>query len=159
MADSLTTEVIHPSLEPPLTDSSLQEPPLLAEDPVLADMKQAEEQYHQFRARWQRQAADLMTAQAQVADLEEQHRQLAFSLDVARRQAEHERRQAERQRVRAEKLAEIIKDLHRAIFSGNIYDLVLRACLTITGSTRGLYLTTRGKDEPLQIRAVVDVDG
>ena len=73
-------------------------------------------------------------------------------------QLEREHRRAERHKERARRLAEGLKSIHRALFEGNVFTLILRACLNITGASRGLYVTAWGQDE-LRVRAAVDLDG
>ncbi len=127
-------------------------------DAVLAKLRQAEELYRQFQVRWERQATDLLDAQSRLADLQETNDQLAHALRALRRQLEQEREQAARQRERANHTAALLKEIHRSLFGGNVYELILRACLTITGATRGLYVTARDRDDRLRVRAAIDVD-
>jgi len=128
------------------------------DDAVLAGLAQVEELYQQFRARSAEQFGALLDTRTQLADARDTIRALTEELVASRQQGEQERARAERQRERANQLSAILKDLHRSLFSGNIYELILRACLTITGGTRGLYITVRG-DDALQVRAAIDVDG
>ncbi len=128
-------------------------------DAVLAKLRQADELYRQFQARWERQAAALLDAQTRLATLEETNEQLVHTLRALRRQLDQERERAARERERAKQLSGLLKDIHRAAFTGNVYELILKACLTITGATRGLYVTARERDDTLQIRAAIDVDG
>src|SRR6185503_11743093 len=59
----------------------------------------------------------------------------------------------------ADHLAAALKDIHRSLFSSNVFDLILKTCLTLTGASRGLYITATAADAPLRVRAAVDVDG
>jgi hypothetical protein len=104
-------------------------------------------------------SGQLKEMQFQLASAQKENASQAQDLDQARRQVEQQRKQAERQRERANQLAGLLKDIHRSLFAGNIYDLILRACLTITGATRGVYVTVRASGEQLRMRAAVDVDG
>jgi HD-GYP domain-containing protein (c-di-GMP phosphodiesterase class II) len=104
--------------------------------------------------------------EAQLAGARDTNSQLVQRLQESQRETEQERARAEAQRIaqtaqraRAKQLEEILKDLHRTMLTGNVYALILKACLTITGASRGVYVTTRGRDLPLRIRAAVDVDG
>ncbi|HEX8228537.1 MAG TPA: HD domain-containing phosphohydrolase [Chloroflexia bacterium] len=168
--------------------------PVVTTDPVLAHLRQAEEQYEQFRQQWARQAEELTDARFQVgelvastaslqanlqtsqeqtehqaAQLQEMQAQLAraqeavskleASLNEAQQLREQEHRAAVRSRERAVQMAEGFKQIHRALFEGGVYGLILKACLTITGATRGLYVTTRGGVDNLRIRAAEDIDG
>ena len=128
-------------------------------DPVLAKLRQAEELYLQFQERWERQLAQLMAAQTQLANLEEANAQLTHALTAGRRQLEQERERAQRQQERANHTAALLRDIHRAALGGNVYDLILRTCLTLTGGTRGLYVSARRAGDPLRVRAAIDVEG
>ena len=66
---------------------------------------------------------------------------------------------AERQRKRANDLAQAVEELHSALFSGNVYELILRACITISGAGRGMYVTWRGDHEPPRVQAAFGIDG
>jgi len=63
-----------------------------------------------------------------------------------------------RQRERADRLERIIKELHQELFSSNIYTLILRACLTITEATHGLYVTVRQGEDVPRVRAAIGFD-
>ena len=39
-----------------------------------------------------------------------------------------------------------------------MYELILKACLTLTGATRGLYVTAAGEEPEVHIRAAIDVN-
>ena len=123
--------------------------PPLDDDPVLSALDQAEAAYRELRA-----AAD-----AQLTSERETSRHLGEELEASRRQLQQEQDKTERQRARAQELARLLKDIHRSIFGGSIYQLLLRACLTLTGATRGLYITARGEDRVLRIRAAVEIEG
>ena len=66
---------------------------------------------------------------------------------------------AERQRKRAECLDRSLREIHGAMFAGDVYQLILQACLTITEATRGVYVTARRNGERLRVRAAIDVEG
>jgi putative nucleotidyltransferase with HDIG domain len=128
-------------------------------DPVLYHLNQAEAEYRQFLAKWEQHVTALHDAEAKLDGEEQANRKLKRSLEESKAQAEQQRKRAERYKERANQLAASLKDIHRALFNGNIYNLILKACLTITGATRGLYITARGNGEALRIRAAVDIDG
>ena len=111
------------------------------------------------RQEWEREAAELDAARSRLASAEEAYLQLSQALEAERSEVERQRREAERHRERAEQLRQVIADIHRSLFHGNLYDHILRACLTITGATRGLYVTWRQESGAPRIRAVVEVDG
>lgn len=128
-------------------------------DGVLAKLRQAEELYVQFQARWEQQVADLLEARRNAAELEEANVQLARAITETRRNLDEERAKARSQQERSTYLATLVRDIHRSATGGNVYDLILKACLTITGATRGVYLTAQQPDDLPQLRAAVDVDG
>lgn len=128
-------------------------------DAVLTKLRQAEELYQQFQARWEGQIGALAEARGQLVTAQETNDQLAHALAAARRQLEQERAKAARERERAQVVSALLKDIHRSLFGGNVYDLILRACLTITGATRGLYVTARERGEDPRVRAAIEVDG
>lgn len=129
------------------------------EDPVLAALHAAEAAYRAER----RDAAELAAKLAETsAALGEARQELTGTRSELR--ALHERltaaeRALQRDRERAVQLAEALRDLHRAVFSGNIYELLLRVCLKLTDASRGLYITVRDQDRSFRIRAAVEVDG
>lgn len=136
-----------------------QGPPDISVDPVAAALRQAEARYQEMRESWESQAIQFRSAQERLNETEAHIARLKNEVKAGKEQLELERRTAERQRVRADQLASNLKDIHRSLFEGNIYSLILKACLTISGATRGLYITARGEDDILRIRAAVDVDG
>jgi HD-GYP domain-containing protein (c-di-GMP phosphodiesterase class II) len=125
-----------------------------ADDPVLAALRQAEAHYRQLRAQLDQRSADLERDLARARDESEslRHRLAAQELAV-----ERERHLAQQQRESAHSLASALKEVHRALFSGNVYDLILKTCLTLTGGTRGLYITAGGQHAPLRVRSAIEV--
>lgn len=105
--------------------------PVEAEDRLLDDLQLAIADYQSMRERWDRERADLKEARQEV----------------------------ERQRERAEQLAESLRGIHRSLFDGNVYSLILKACLTLTGATRGIYATAAGPDDRLRLRAAFGMSG
>ena len=129
-----------------------------AQDPVLAALSRTAEQYRATRDAWKSEMAEARAVVDELALAREAERNALEELRRVRGALEKERQQAMRQRERAERLAAALKDVHRALFSGNVFDLILKACLSLTGATRGLYLVARS-DGRLQVRAAADVDG
>jgi len=152
-------------MESTQTRSKVAEDPstLAGQDPVLLHLAQADREYRQARAELEQERKELSAAlgetQRQLMNAREINGQLTRTLEVSQAQTEEERRKAARHREKAKQLADIIKQIHRSLFDGNIYGLILRACLTLTGATRGLYLTARGKGDSPRIRAAIDMDG
>lgn len=105
------------------------------------------------------QGRRLQEARAEVERMQGSLSKLETDLKQTQEQREQERKATQRYKERAGQLAENFKHIHRAIFEGGVYGLILKACLAITGATRGLYITTRGSAETIRIRAVQDVDG
>ncbi len=165
------------------TDQSQPPPdeqPSAGPESVLADLSRAEAHYRAVLAEAQRQADALRESQAQVGDLlsrmgaaQEANDQLVRSLQSSHAQTAQAQQEAKAQRVlaaahaantetqqaRRRALEAILENIHKAYFSGDVYALVLKACLTITGATRGVYLTLRSADAPPKIRAAVEMDG
>jgi len=100
--------------------------------------------------------ADGWRAEAEVsrAEAESARREL----HEARAELDGARQAFERQRVRGDTLRSALVEVHRALFSGNVYEMILRACLHLTGATRGVYVS-HGTGGRLRVRAAVDVDG
>jgi putative nucleotidyltransferase with HDIG domain len=119
------------------------------QDPVIGALRSAEAAYVETRNSLDEQ---IRSAQGALASAEKENRKLSDQL-------EKEQARVERYRMQARQTAECLKDMHGALFSGNIYDLILNACITVTGATRGLYLTAKGGVENLRVRAARDVDG
>lgn len=115
---------------------------LSADDPVLSTLREAESEYR-----------------AVVEDLRQQSETRQQELLLANSQIEQAKRAAVQQKQRADQLGAALKEIHRAFFSGNLYDLILRACLTLTGATRGLYVAVEHQGAPRRVLAAVDVDG
>ncbi len=117
-------------------------------DPVIAALETTHEQYQQMRSSWE----------GKVLDLEEGNQKLTEQVDQLRAQQVREKQRAERHKQRARMMAEEIKNIHRALFDGNLFNLILRSCMTITNATRGLYVTV-GAPDRFWIRAAIDFDG
>jgi hypothetical protein len=125
------------------------------DDPVLTALRQTEAQYSKTYQGLQHQRVE---AERELALAHEENERLTQKVSAQRLELDQERRQAQHQRENADALAAALKDIHRALFTGNVYDLILKTCLTLTGATRGLYVTTGGQHEPLRARAAVEVD-
>ena len=105
------------------------------DDPVLRELGRTAEAYAAQRDAWRGREAEL-------------------SAEIGRQQA-----LAQRQRKRAECLDRSLKEIHGALFSGDVYGLILQACLTITQATRGVYVTARRPGDRLRVRAAIGVGG
>jgi HD-GYP domain-containing protein (c-di-GMP phosphodiesterase class II) len=123
--------------------------PAIGADPVLTSLGEAAAAYSEAHAEWEH-ARDTLAAERDEAEAE--RRRLAGEL-------EREREAARRERRRSADLREALCEVHRAMFGGNVYEMILRACLSLTGGTRGLYVTCPGPGQPLRVRAAADVDG
>ncbi len=127
------------------------------DDPVLADLGRAEEHYRAARLTWELELAEARRLRADLAAARDAERAAVEEARRLRGLLEREQARTARQRERAERLASALKDIHRALVSGNVFEYILRACLSLTGATRGVYLVAHG--ERLEARAAVDVDG
>jgi HD-GYP domain-containing protein (c-di-GMP phosphodiesterase class II) len=106
-----------------------------AHDPVLQSLQGVEAAYRAQDAQWHRREAALHEA------------------------LEAERAIAERQRKRAECLDRALREIHGALFGvQDVYELILRACLTITEASRGVYVTAQRPDGRLRVRAAIGVE-
>jgi HD-GYP domain-containing protein (c-di-GMP phosphodiesterase class II) len=105
-----------------------------AHDPVLQALQGAEAAYRAQDADWRRH--DAAMAEALSA----------------------ERAMAERQRKRAECLDRALREIHGALFGGDVYRLILQACFTITEASRGVYVTAQRPGGHPRIRASIGVD-
>lgn len=105
-----------------------------AHDAVLQALAVAEAAYRDQEAAWRGREAELADALAR------------------------ERAAAERQRKRAECLDQALREIHGSVFGGDVYRLILRACLTITEASRGVYVTAEGAGGRLRVRAAIGVD-
>jgi chromosome segregation ATPase len=110
-------------------------------DPVLSALAETESRYAAMRVAWDQQMEGLRAAQDELAQARQMEQQLADEVQRLREELQVERERVARSRTRARGLAEALKNVHRALFDGNVYTLILRACMTLTHSTRGLYLT------------------
>jgi HD-GYP domain-containing protein (c-di-GMP phosphodiesterase class II) len=105
-----------------------------ADDPVLQQLELAGRAYRTAREAWRAREMELFT------------------------ELNAQRVMAERQRKRAECLDRSLRQIHGSLFSGDVYHLILQACLTITEATRGVYVTARKPGERLRVRATVGVN-
>ncbi|MCA1648052.1 MAG: HD domain-containing protein [Chloroflexi bacterium] len=122
------------------------------DDPLLAALRQAEMHYRQIYEAMHEQRDELARLQADADRTRSQRGAQELELDQLRRRVEH-------QKERADALFSALRDIHRALFTGNIYDLILKTCMTLTGATRGQYLTTTsGPDTAIRVRASVDIE-
>jgi len=126
-----------------------------ADDPVLAALHQAEAHYRAMCGQLEQQRVE---AEQEAARVRAENESLRQELVARERALEHERRLLQQHRERSDVVAAALKDIHRALFSGNIYDLILKTCLTLTGGTRGLYITSGGQHAPLRVRSAVEID-
>ena len=117
----------------------------------MAHLKAAESAYQSVEEQRLADARELSATRDALAEARSQSRRLKDELDG-------ERWNAERERQRAECLKEAMRQIHGALFSGDVSTLILRACLTISGATRGVYVTASRPEGPLRVRAVIDMD-
>jgi hypothetical protein len=126
-----------------------------ANDPVLAALSRAEERYREMLMALDEQRA---TLERELARASHDNEALSALLAVRDRELEDVRRRVDHQRETSGALAAALNEIHRTLVGGsNVYELILKACLTLTGATRGVYATVDGEDRPPRIRAAVDV--
>ncbi len=121
-------------------------------DPVLTNLAQAATLYRAVRSQAEQDRAELAQIQAELEATTARVQAAEATAAAAQRQTEQQRHQADH--LRAE-----LKAIHQAVFTGNIYGLILKVCLTLTGATRGLYITASGEADHLRVRAAVEMDG
>jgi len=126
---------------------------------VREDLERVEEDMLALRIGAERELVRRVEAEAELATEREKARDLAQQLRQSEISRDMDRTMADRQRQRADRLGRLVKQMHRSLFSGHIPDLILKACLNLTGAKRGLYVTTRGPDKQLIVKAAVGIDG
>jgi HD-GYP domain-containing protein (c-di-GMP phosphodiesterase class II) len=126
------------------------------DDPVLSAIHEVEAQYREMYAALQERSTAVLEQLGQAREDEQRLRQEQATL---RREVDAERSRAERHREESSAFATALNDIHRSIFSSNVYDLILKASLTLTGATRGLYVVIVGQGDTFQVRAAIDVNG
>jgi putative nucleotidyltransferase with HDIG domain len=126
---------------------------------VRDDLERIEEDVNELRIGAERELVRRIEAEALLTKERERAADLSRQLRQSEIHREMERTMADRQRERADRLGRLVKQMHRSLFSGHIPDLILKACLNLTGAKRGLYVTTRGSSKQLVVKAAVGVDG
>lgn len=172
-----TLELPHISKDPVVSHLRRVEEEYLAlrsdRNEISAALDQAKEELERVQSLVSDLEAGLLTAQAESkargkelnkvhAELSELRNSLQTTsrdLEASVERIQQEEQKAARYRERSTHLTEGLKHIHRALFEGGVYGLILKACLAITGATRGLYITTRGDEHSLRIRAAEDIDG
>src|SRR5207302_1467791 len=126
------------------------------DDTVLTALRQVEAHYRDIYAALQERSTTLLEQLDQAREDQQRLREQEATL---RRELNAERSRAERHREEATAFATALKEIHRSMFSSNVYDLILKACLALTGATRGVYLTTIGQGDRVEVRSAIDVSG
>ncbi|MBA3945736.1 MAG: GAF domain-containing protein [Herpetosiphonaceae bacterium] len=127
-------------------------------DAVHHSLEQAIVQNEEARRQSEQQVQELSELRVQLHSAQLRLERYQVEATAATQEIEQLRGQVEGQRTRAHDMAIALKDIHRSLWSGNIYELILRTCLALSGATRGLYITARSEEDILEIRAVIDVD-
>lgn len=127
------------------------------ENAVRDDLERATEHHRQMETHWKAEISELRRAEGLLEEIERGEEQLQHDLQTTRRQRDRLRREVERHKKRARQLAESLERIHGSLFHGNIFDLILEACLNLSGATGGMYVTVR-EEEALRIRAAVAID-
>ncbi len=128
-------------------------------DNLVATAAGLQESLRESQQQTDEQSRQCSEAQAEIKRIQEMVARLEADLKDSQDQREQEHRMSQRYRERSTQLADSLKQIHRALFEGGVYSLILKACLAITGATRGLYIITRGDISTLRIRAAQDIDG
>lgn len=126
------------------------------DDGVLAALREAESRYADIYASLMRQTLE---AQAAVVKARESSETLANEVAALQGQLDEERRRVQNERQTSDTLASALHDIHRSLFGGSVYELILKTCLTLTGATRGLYMTTSEQGQQPRVRSAIDMDG
>ena len=113
-------------------------------DPVLRALEEAE---HHYRA-----TLEVLT------EAQRENGQLRAEQALARAELERLQKISEHERERSNALSESLQHIHRALFGGGTYELILKACLSLTNATRGAYLTASPIGEMPQPKAVFELD-
>ena len=131
-----------------------------AGDGVLAALEQAAAAHRARESEWRAHQTATEEALREAGEALEAG-EIEWGAARERLQAElaEERAQATRHRRRAECLERALREIHGALFSGDVYGLILQACLTITEATRGVYVTTVPGGDHIRVRAVMGMDG
>ncbi len=127
-------------------DTSRPSPPAADTDVVVRELRHVELRYQEIRDEADEQRRYLVEERQRADELDAETVRLKAELaEMERRFEVGERRNRE--------LAQYVRDVHRALYQGDVYDLILEACLQLTGATRGLYLSCRYDGEQLRVRA------
>jgi putative nucleotidyltransferase with HDIG domain len=92
------------------------------------------------------------TLHSQVQPLQAQNASLAEEQQMLQTLVDRERERAEGYKQWSNRLTGVVKDLHKSLFSGNVHELILRACITVTQATCGIYVVRRDSGS-LRVRA------
>ncbi|HEV8238356.1 MAG TPA: HD domain-containing phosphohydrolase [Thermoanaerobaculia bacterium] len=127
-------------------DISPPSPPAAESDVVVRELRHVEHRYQEIRDEADEQRRYLAEERQRAEELAAETARLQVALaEMERRSEASERRNRE--------LARHVREVHRALYQGDLYDLILEACLQLTGATRGLYLSCRYDGEQLRVRA------
>ena len=130
----------------------------LEADPVLTALDQAAAAHRDARAETERLAAEAELALQAVEQARVAERAARAELGQLRGEVHAERARADRQTDRADKLLHALREVHKTLFGGNVFEAILRASMSLTGATRGVYVSAF-EGSSLQVRAAVGVDG
>ena len=138
-------------------------------DPVLERLHAAETIYRAERDAASRTASELERTRAELAaaaaardrtaaELAVREAELQRTREVATQRIDAAQAEAAAYRERARELAAALTHLHHDLLSSDIPTLVLRACVTLTHATRGMYIAAR-VGGPAEIRATLEMGG
>ena len=125
------------------------------------ELRLAERQLDLVRAQCQAEWEQVLLLRRESESLRRRVDGMQEQLDAARTSVERREQvveqrmqQAESVQRRATTLTHSLKPIHEALFGGRVHDHILRACLALTGATRGAYVAAVPGSAP-RIRAQV----
>ena len=130
----------------------------LETDPVLSALDQAAAAHREARAETERLAIEAEQALRAVEQARVAEHAAHTELEQMRGEVHTQRARADQQSDRADKLLQALRDVHKTLFGGNVFEAILRASLSLTGATRGVYLSVYEGSSP-QVRAAIGVVG
>jgi putative nucleotidyltransferase with HDIG domain len=124
----------------------------------------AERNLAALRDQYERDREELLSLRGERAALRARLAQSEEAIREARREAARHAQSASRltgqltvERERADALGGHLKHIHHALFVGHVHDFILRACLALTGATRGAYIQAPPSGPP-RVRARIGME-
>jgi putative nucleotidyltransferase with HDIG domain len=127
-------------------------------DEVVSDLQQTRDHVETLIERVDREAQKAAAAQHGVELDTARSERRDEQLKKLREELREERSRATWEHERAERLAHAVAELHRSVFHGNVYDLILQASVRITQGTAGVYVTILHDGGNVIVRSTVGLD-